>query len=93
MPVLGGLSVHNYAADNGVMQSNNGSRLKELREVAGLSQLALADEFGVDRSFLSLVENGWRQLPAATYRQIESFLMTHAKERYWRLMLPDPSNP
>ncbi|MFH1011446.1 MAG: helix-turn-helix transcriptional regulator, partial [bacterium] len=35
-----------------------GERIREARKRAGLSQEALADRIGVNRSYLSLVENG-----------------------------------
>lgn len=37
------------------------NKVKEVRTRMGLKQLALARKTGIDRSILSLIENGWKR--------------------------------
>lgn len=39
-----------------------GERIRQLRTAKGLSQIALAEKLGIDRAYLSLVENGKQEL-------------------------------
>jgi transcriptional regulator with XRE-family HTH domain len=39
-----------------------GERIRELRNAKGLSQITLAEKLGIDRAYLSLVENGKQEL-------------------------------
>src|SRR3984885_4920916 len=43
-----------------------GRRLRELRKERGMTQTRLADEFGIDRSYLSDIENGKKSMRLAT---------------------------
>ncbi len=48
--------------------------LRELRETSGKSQETLADESGLDRTYISLLERGKRQPTITTLRKIAQAL-------------------
>jgi transcriptional regulator with XRE-family HTH domain len=45
-----------------------GYKIRELRNAKGISQIALAEKIGIDRAYLSLVENGKKE---ACLRMVE----------------------
>jgi len=49
------------------MSGFNGSKIKKLRELKNWSQGELAERAGISRSYLSELESGTRNDPAATY--------------------------
>ncbi|MCC7178435.1 MAG: helix-turn-helix transcriptional regulator [Acidobacteria bacterium] len=51
-----------------------GNRIRELRARAGLSQEALADEAGLDRSYMSGVERGVRNVSVLALAKIAKAL-------------------
>lgn len=51
-----------------------GKRLKKLRELAGVSQAAVAAHVGFDRAFLSMIEAGHRNVSPADAEKIEAYL-------------------
>jgi len=54
--------------------SNFGSRLRELRQVRGLSQEAFASQCGLDRTYISGVERGVRNISLANISLIAAAL-------------------
>lgn len=59
----------------------NGQRLKVLRESAGLTQSELGMRFGIDRSVLSLIESGYRDMSESQREKIEKYLTQLAHKR------------
>jgi transcriptional regulator with XRE-family HTH domain len=51
-----------------------GARLKELRQAKGISQEALANLCGLDRTYMTSVENGRRNLSIESIEKILSGL-------------------
>jgi transcriptional regulator with XRE-family HTH domain len=45
-----------------------GRKIRDLRQAKGMSQIALAEKIGIDRAYLSLLENGKKE---ACLRMIE----------------------
>ena len=43
-----------------------GNRVKELRKLKGLSQEAFADECGLDRTYITYIENGKKSMTVGT---------------------------
>lgn len=56
------------------IQIDFGSRLKFLRERAGISQAQLAEEAALDRTFISLMERGDRQPTLTTLVKLSNAL-------------------
>ena len=65
--------------------SSAGAHIQQRRKAVGLSQAALAAKIGVDKSFLSLVENGRRN---PTTGLAGTAMLTSAAERLTGLLLP-----
>jgi len=53
-----------------------GRALKEIRQRRGLSQESLADEAGLDRTFISLLERGQRQPTLTTLFALSAAMST-----------------
>ncbi|HZL34778.1 MAG TPA: helix-turn-helix transcriptional regulator [Tepidisphaeraceae bacterium] len=53
-----------------------GKRIRELREAAGLSQERLADEAGLHRTHISLIERGRRSVRLETIERLAIALKT-----------------
>lgn len=51
-----------------------GARLRTVRKVAGISQEALAAKAGVARNFISMIENGQRNVTIATVQKLAKAL-------------------
>lgn len=51
-----------------------GNRLRELRRLRGLSQEALADECGLDRTYITYIENAKKSVTISTLHKITSAL-------------------
>ena len=47
-----------------------GNRLRELRRLRGLSQEALADECGLDRTYITYIENAKKSVTISTLHKI-----------------------
>jgi hypothetical protein len=59
----------------------NGSDLKNMRELGGLSQTAVANPAAVDRSMLSLAESGLRPLAPDQEARVIKVLKKRLEER------------
>jgi len=59
--------------------------LKSLREASGLSQFAAANRAGLDRTRLSLVENGHVQLTASEESDVRRVLLAAIRDRAARI--------
>ncbi len=57
-----------------------GNRIKELRKLRGLSQEAFADECGLDRTYITYIENAKKSLTISTLYKITSALNITLKE-------------
>jgi transcriptional regulator with XRE-family HTH domain len=57
------------------------NRIRQLREMAGMSQCRLARLCGVDRTRLSLAENGHVDLRPDEYEAVEGSLLAAIRER------------
>lgn len=64
--------------DTSVLPSIFGALLKQMRTESGLSQETLAAECGLDRSYISLLENGKHQPSLASMILIADALGTSA---------------
>jgi len=65
-------------------------RIRELRTLAGLTQFDVAKKARIERSRVSLIENGHVRLTEDEYAAIESVLRPVARRRVRRIMI-DPS--
>jgi Predicted transcriptional regulators len=57
-----------------------GDRLRELRKCRGLSQEALADECGLDRTYITYIENAKKSVTISTLYKVTSALNITLKE-------------
>lgn len=57
-----------------------GNRVKELRKLKGLSQEALADECGLDRTYITYIENAKKSMTISTLYKITSAFGISLKE-------------
>lgn len=57
-----------------------GNRLRELRKLKGLSQEALADECGLDRTYITYIENAKKSMTISTLYKITSALKITLEE-------------
>lgn len=57
-----------------------GNRVKELRKLKGLSQEAFADECGLDRTYITYIENGKKSVTVGTLYKITSALNITLKD-------------
>lgn len=57
-----------------------GNRLRELREARGLSQEALAHEAGLDRTYISSVERGKRNISIENIERLAIALNVKIKD-------------
>lgn len=68
-----------------------GSRIRELRNEAGLSQEKLADRCGVHRTYIGAIERGEKNITAKTAEKVGSALDVSIEELFSNL--PDePDN-
>ena len=58
-----------------------GKRLKKLRELAGVSQAALAFHLGFDQAYLSQMEHGFRPISQEVLNKAEAFLRLEYSRR------------
>lgn len=72
-----------------------GHVLRELRQGRGISQEHLAQESGLDRTFISLLERGLRQPSLGTILQVARVLNTppDAMVQAVHSLLADPGGP
>jgi transcriptional regulator with XRE-family HTH domain len=58
-----------------------GTRLRELRRIAGLTQHGVERETGIDRSRLSLAECNYSALKPDEYAKVETFLLRTVRQK------------
>jgi transcriptional regulator with XRE-family HTH domain len=59
-----------------------GKRLRELREAKGLSQESLAHEAGLDRTYVSSVERGKRNISLENIERLANALGVRVKDLF-----------
>jgi transcriptional regulator with XRE-family HTH domain len=64
------------------IQKQFGLRIKELRQIRGLSQEALALKAGIDRTYMTSVENGKRNVSIKNIEKILTALEISFSEFY-----------
>ena len=57
-----------------------GTRIAETRKAKGLSQLDVCSKLDMDKTYLSAIENGHRNITLLTYKQIADALEVDLKE-------------
>ena len=62
-----------------MVQDKVGRRLKRLRELAGVSQAAVAHLMEWDRAYISMIESGYRNISQDDTTKIENFLQQEQK--------------
>ncbi len=67
-----------------------GKRIQRLRKAAGYSQEAFANEVGVHRTYMSLIERGQRNMTVMSYIRIIRKLGIAEDELLKGLPTPDP---